>query len=59
MNYSLVSVPSGFTTISDFSAFLVSAKFGPPAAGTPGRGRARVLPESFTLMVVERYPATH
>lgn len=34
--------------------FLVSAKFG-PAAG--GRGRAPVLPDSFTLMVIERDPA--
>ena len=32
--------------------FLVSAKFGPAAAG--GRGRGAVLPGSFTLMVVER-----
>ena len=34
--------------------FLVSAKFG-PAPG--GRGRAPVLPDSFTLMVIERDPA--
>jgi DNA-binding beta-propeller fold protein YncE len=32
--------------------FLVSAKFGPAPAG--GRGRAPVLPDSFTLMVIER-----
>lgn len=39
--------------------FLVSAKFGPPPPGaTPGRGRGVVLPGSFTLMVVERGPAT-
>jgi outer membrane protein assembly factor BamB len=35
--------------------FLVSAKFGPTPAG--GRGRAPVLPGSFTLMVIERSPA--
>ena len=35
--------------------FLVSAKFGPAPAG--GRGRAPVLPNSFTLMVIERSPA--
>jgi hypothetical protein len=34
--------------------FLVSAQFGPPAAGA--RGRGAVLPGSFTLMVVERTP---
>jgi hypothetical protein len=32
--------------------FIVSAKFGPPPAG--GRGRAPVLPDTFTLMVIER-----
>jgi hypothetical protein len=31
--------------------FVVSAKFGPLAAG--GRGKAPVLPESFSLMVIE------
>jgi DNA-binding beta-propeller fold protein YncE len=36
--------------------FLVSAKFGPPPPG--GRGRGAVLPDSFTLMVVEREPAS-
>ena len=35
--------------------FLVSAKFG-PATGT--RGRGPVLPGTFTLMVIERDPAT-
>jgi outer membrane protein assembly factor BamB len=39
--------------------FLVSAKFGPVPAGTPGRGRPPVLPGSFSLMVIERDPATH
>jgi DNA-binding beta-propeller fold protein YncE len=39
--------------------FLVSAKFGPVPAGTPGRGRPPVLPGSFTLMVIERDTATH
>src|SRR5467141_1465400 len=39
--------------------FIVSAKFGPPAAGAPaGRGRGAVLPGTFTLMVIERDPAT-
>jgi outer membrane protein assembly factor BamB len=39
--------------------FLVSAKFGPPPAGAPpGRGRGPVLPGSFTLMVIERDPAS-
>lgn len=39
--------------------FLVSAKFGPPPEGAPaGRGRGPVLPGSFTLMVIERDPAT-
>jgi outer membrane protein assembly factor BamB len=35
--------------------FMVSAKFGPAPAG--GGGRAPVLPESFTLMVIERQAA--
>ena len=34
--------------------FVVSAKFGPPPAA--GRGRAPVLPDSFSLMVIERDP---
>jgi DNA-binding beta-propeller fold protein YncE len=38
--------------------FLVSAKFGPAPAGGSGRGRGPVLPGSFTLMVIERAPAT-
>jgi DNA-binding beta-propeller fold protein YncE len=32
--------------------FVVSAKFGPPPAS--GRGRGPVLPDTFSLMVVER-----
>ena len=32
--------------------FLVSAKFGPVPAS--GRGRGPVLPDSFTLMVIEK-----
>jgi DNA-binding beta-propeller fold protein YncE len=36
--------------------FIVSAKFGPAPGG--GRGRGAVLPGSFTLMVIERDPAT-
>jgi DNA-binding beta-propeller fold protein YncE len=36
--------------------FVVSGKFGPVPAG--GRGRGPVLPGSFTLMVIERDPAT-
>ena len=35
--------------------FVVSAKFGPVPTG-PGRGRAPVLPGTFTLMVIERNP---
>ena len=35
--------------------FVVSAKFGPAPAG--GRGRAPVLPGTFSLMVIERQPA--
>jgi DNA-binding beta-propeller fold protein YncE len=35
--------------------FVVSAKFGPPPAA--GRGRSPVLPDSFSLMVIERSPA--
>src|SRR5882672_1234860 len=35
--------------------FIVSAMFGPAAAG--GRGRGPVLPGSFSLMVIERDPA--
>jgi DNA-binding beta-propeller fold protein YncE len=35
--------------------FVVSRKFGPVPAG--GRGRGPVLPDSFTLMVIERDPA--
>src|SRR5438876_10155227 len=39
--------------------FVVSAKFGPPPAGAAaGRGRGSVLPGSFTLMVIEREPAS-
>jgi hypothetical protein len=38
--------------------FLVSAKFGPAPAGGAGRGRGPVLPGSFTLMVIERDPAS-
>ena len=37
---------------SNHKVFLVSAKFGPPPTG--GRGRAPVLPGTFSLMVVER-----
>ena len=37
--------------------FLVSAKFGPVPAG--GRGRGPVLPGTFTLMTIERDPASH
>src|SRR5271169_5376047 len=36
--------------------FIVSAKFGSAPAG--GRGKGPVLPGSFTLMVIERDPAT-
>jgi hypothetical protein len=40
---------------TNHKVFLVSAKFGPPPAG--GRGRGAVLPDSFSLLVVERVPA--
>lgn len=40
---------------SNHRLFLVSAKFGPAPA--TGRGRGVVLPDTFTLMVVEREPA--
>jgi DNA-binding beta-propeller fold protein YncE len=38
--------------------FVVSAKFGPAPEGS-GRGRRPVVPESFTLMVIERDSAAH
>jgi hypothetical protein len=39
--------------------FIVSAKFGPPPTGATGaRGRGAVLPDSFTLMVIEHNPST-
>jgi hypothetical protein len=38
--------------------FIVSAKFGPAPEAPPGRGRGPVLPVSFTLMAIERDPAT-
>jgi DNA-binding beta-propeller fold protein YncE len=39
--------------------FIVSAKFGAAPAGAVGnRGRGAVLPGSFTLIVIERDPAT-
>jgi outer membrane protein assembly factor BamB len=38
--------------------FLVSAKFGPKPAGAPARARGPVLPGSFSLIVVERAPAS-
>jgi len=44
----------GFDPVSH-RLFAVSAKFGPAPAG--GRGRPSVLPDSFTLMVIERDPA--
>ena len=37
---------------TNHKVFLVSAKFGPAPAG--GRGRAPVLPNTFSLLVVER-----
>ena len=36
--------------------YVVSAKFGPAPDGGKGRGRAPVLPGSFSLMVIERAP---
>ena len=38
--------------------FIVSAKFGPAPLGASGRGRGPVLPGSFTLMTIQRDPAT-
>jgi hypothetical protein len=38
--------------------FVVSAKFGPPPAGATGRVRRPVLPGTFTLVTIERDPAT-
>ena len=38
--------------------FVVSAKFGPAPAGAPARARGPMLPGSFTLMVIERSPAS-
>jgi DNA-binding beta-propeller fold protein YncE len=40
---------------SNHKIFLVSAKFGPPPAG--GRGRPPMLPDTFSVLVVERRPA--
>jgi DNA-binding beta-propeller fold protein YncE len=36
--------------------YIVSAKFGPAPDGGKGRGRAPVLPGSFSLLVIERVP---
>jgi hypothetical protein len=41
---------------TNHSVFVAAAKFGPPAAG--GTGRGAMLADSFTLMVIERDPAT-
>jgi hypothetical protein len=53
-----VTTPQGSRNMgldpTNHRVFIVSAKFG-PAPG--GRGRAPVLPGSFSLMVVERVPA--
>src|SRR6185369_14168811 len=38
--------------------FIVSAKFGPVPAGASAKARGPVLPGSFTLMTIERDPAT-
>jgi DNA-binding beta-propeller fold protein YncE len=55
-----VTTPPGARNIGldpeNHRVFIVSAKFGPVPAG--GRGRGPVLPGSFTLMVIERDPAT-
>jgi DNA-binding beta-propeller fold protein YncE len=57
-----VQTPAGARNMgldpTNHRVFIVSAKFGPVPAGTPGRGRGPVLPGSFTLMVIERDPAT-
>ena len=39
---------------SNHRVFIVAATFGPAPAG--GRGRGAVIPESFTLLVVEKQP---
>jgi hypothetical protein len=39
---------------TDHRVFLVSGEFGPAPASS--RGRGPVLPDTFTLMVVERQP---
>jgi outer membrane protein assembly factor BamB len=55
-----VQTPAGARNMgldpTNHRVFIVSAKFGPVPAG--GRGRGPVLPGSFTLMVIERNPAT-
>ena len=55
-----VQTPAGSRNMgldpSNHRVFIVSAKFGPaPVSGT---GKAPVMPGSFTLMVIERDPAT-
>jgi DNA-binding beta-propeller fold protein YncE len=46
--------------LTNHRVFVVSAKFGPPPAdAVGGRRRGPVLPGSFTMMVIERDPATH
>jgi DNA-binding beta-propeller fold protein YncE len=56
-----VSTPQGSRNMAldptNHRVFVVSAKLGPTPAG-PGRARPPVLPGSFTLMVIERDPAT-
>jgi DNA-binding beta-propeller fold protein YncE len=45
--------------LTNHRVFVVSAKFGPaPADAVGGRRRGPVLPGSFTMMVIERDPAT-
>jgi DNA-binding beta-propeller fold protein YncE len=53
-----VTTPQGSRNMgldaTNHRVFVVSAKFGPVPTG--GRGRAPVLPATFTLMVIERAP---
>jgi len=55
-----VSTPQGSRNMgldpTNHRVYIVSAKFGPVPDGGKGRGRAPVLPGSFSLMVIERAP---
>jgi DNA-binding beta-propeller fold protein YncE len=55
-----VSTPQGSRNMgldpTNHRVYIVSAQFGPVPDGGKGRGRAPVLPGSFSLMVIERAP---